>query len=175
MPPHDAAVVTDRVRVCTPLPHVTEQALQLDQLLCTQFCDMNGGQSSSAYSPLHVGAPHCGCVWIRRSRDLLPPPHGLHVVHCVHSAITHGIGQHCVLHAIDSNSKAEPQSPERTVRARDWVPPPHVALHVDHSDHNDNVHAQVKVHDSDSTSGHTVLAGVHGDNVRVRERLPMLL
>jgi hypothetical protein len=90
-----AAVVTVRLRVCDPPPHVTEHGPKAPQFVTTQFTghglllhvivSTSGG---------HAAPPNCAATTLVRVRDCDPPPHvALQLPHVPQLDTTQSTGQ----------------------------------------------------------------------------------
>ena len=101
LPPHCAARVSVRLRVCTPLPH---DALHSDQSpnspIWQSIAQAVGLHDDvSTRSPAHESPPCDSWRAMPRERDVLPPPHeaeqALQVLQAPNAQLT---GQRCSLH-----------------------------------------------------------------------------
>jgi hypothetical protein len=92
-PPRDAGRSCNRIKICTPLPQLTEQSLSLVQLLTEQSIgttQVTTSHSCRSVSPppadisKQVFPPRVGFRTTRRLRTCLPTPHvTLHAPHVV--------------------------------------------------------------------------------------------
>jgi hypothetical protein len=144
VPPHVAAVLVVRVRVCVPAPHVTEQpdhAVNADHTQLVGQQPLLAVHGSLSISTSHV-PPHVSAVCLVRVRERKPLPHVTeHTDHEDQALSTQLLAQHEPPHASDSDNwlgHAVPPHAATTAiaRLRERVPPPHVceqALHCDHA------------------------------------------
>lgn len=142
MPPFDAGVLTVRVRLWVPPPHVFEHIPNSLQSFHWQSTGTGHACSLQAWvsliGPWHSIPPFDAGVFTVRVRLCVPPPqvfeHVPNALQSFHSQST-GTGHACSLHAWlslvgPSHSMPPPEAGVFTVRVRVWVPPPHVFEHV---------------------------------------------
>jgi hypothetical protein len=147
--PHGAPLPTGcwkmtRVRVCAPVPHVCEHALQVDHPPIWQSkLHADRAHVSISLSGGHGGPLHCGSVAILRPRVRVPLPHVTeHIDHCDQVSVTHETGQQPSAQLVVSFSEGHGSPPSAgatvTVRWRSLLADvPHVAEHSDHADQRD--------------------------------------
>lgn len=128
-----------RARRFAPPPQLCEQAPHTPQELtsqCTAQCAVPHTLVSE--KPGHATPAYAGCVRMRRSRTLKPPPHVLEQSDQAPKLdTTQSMGHGAVLHAWSSSRCLQTSPPwtgcVTTLRARCCVPLPHVAVHGDHA------------------------------------------
>jgi hypothetical protein len=125
-----AAVVTVRVWLCDPPPHVTEHGPKAPQLDTTQLTG-HGLLLHVATSVVagQLAPPNCPGVMMVRDRDCDPPPHVvLQLSHVPQLDTTQSTGQFWVLQAAVSLRAPHSVPPfwagVTTVRLRLWMPLP---------------------------------------------------
>jgi hypothetical protein len=139
-PPHDADTVGLRERTRVPVPHVTEQPVNIDHGPHWQF---TGQQPPLAVQPRFSVStshepPHNAATVTVRVRDCDPPPqvteHPPQPDHCVswQSCAQHAAPQGCVCNRSVGHAMPPQEPCTATVRERDCWPPPHAGLQLLH-------------------------------------------
>ena len=144
-PPHAAIVATDRARVCTPAPHVTEQPDHADHGVHTHSVGQH--PPFAVHIAVSLSAPHTpphdSADTFVRVRVCTPAPHDTEQPdHAPHALSVQSTAQHDPPHACCCVSSLGHAAPPHaafctTMRDRVCTPPPHWFEHAPHTDHCD--------------------------------------